>query len=310
VSRVRRFTPPLRFGEGVGASTEAGGLRRSGCAAAPDFTPPAPLSEAERGEKDRRARIVRISALVAVLVSFTACQQRMAHPPLHRPLTESDFYSDKRSARPLEEGVVHRGQILDDDPLVSGLSDDGKKEQTVHIQTDDGKKETKTGPGIPNRTKNFVEKFPFQLTEADLKRGQERYQIYCVPCHGPAGNGRGKIVERGFLEPTSFHTNPVDETEKAFRDRQERENPLRIPLGISRGFAFYQDEATGKDFRIPLREVPVGYIFEVITKGYGGMPEYAAQIPIPDRWRIAAYVRALQLSQNRSETEKALGGKK
>ena len=62
-------------------------------------------------------------------------------------------------------------------------------------------------------------------------------------------------------------------------------------MGYSRGFNFYGQNLT-------LREVPVGYIFEVITKGYGGMPDYASQIPVPDRWRIAAYVRTLQLSQN------------
>ena len=256
-------------------------------------------------------RLVRLAALLAAVLVLTACQQRMAHPPSYRPLTESDFYSDHRSARPLEDGVIHRGQILDDDPLASGLTGEGKKEQTVQILNDDGTpKETKTGPGIPNRKENFVSAFPFQLTEADLKRGQERYQIFCMPCHGPAGNGRGKIVERGFLEPTSFHTHAVDAAEEAFRKRQEQENPLKIPLGMSRGFAFYKDSATGKDFRIPLREVPPGYIFEVIGKGYGGMPEYATQIPIPDRWRIVAYVKALQLSQNRAETEKALGGTK
>jgi len=228
----------------------------------------------------------------------------MASPPSYRPLMETQFYSDHRSSRPLEDGVVHRGQILDDDPLISGLTAEGKREQTVQILNDDGTpKETKTGPGIPNKKENFVSAFPFELTEADLRRGKDRYQIYCVPCHGPAGNGRGRIVERGFLEPPSFHTHSVVEGEEAYRKMQEAKNPVQIPLGYSRGFAFYNQ-------KLPLREVPAGYIFEVITKGYGGMPEYAAQIPIADRWRIAAYVKALQLSQNRTETERALGGKK
>jgi mono/diheme cytochrome c family protein len=250
-------------------------------------------------------------ALVAAVLTFTACQQRMASPPSYRPLMETDFYEDHRSSRPLEQGVVHRAQILDDDPLASGLTAQGKQPQTVQILNEDGTpKEIKTGPGIPNKTSNFVSNFPFKMTEADLKRGQERFQIYCVPCHGPAGNGRGKIVERGFLEPTSFHTHPVDAEEAAFREREFRENPVRIPLGMSRGFAFYKDPATNNYYRLPIREVPVGYIFEVITRGFGGMPEYAAQIPIPDRWRIVAYVRALQLSLNKTEVERALGGKK
>jgi mono/diheme cytochrome c family protein len=235
---------------------------------------------------------VRALAAAVAVLTLAACQQRMAHPPYYRPLAETDFYPDRRSARPLEEGVVHRGQILDDDPLISGLSPAGKLPQTVTILNDDGTpKETKTGPGIPNKVDNFVAAFPFKVTPEDLKRGQQRYQIYCVPCHGTAGNGRGKIVERGFLEPPSFHVNPVDAEEEEFRKRQRKDHRDAIPLGYSRGFNFYR-------VNVPLREVPVGYIFEVISKGYGGMPDYASQVPILDRWRIAAYVRTLQLSQN------------
>ena len=239
-------------------------------------------------------RRVRLLAAALAVLSFAACQQRMAHPPYYRPLQETDFFPDRRSARPLEEGVVHRAQMLDDDPLASGLTAQGKQPQTVSILNEDGTpRETRTGPGIPNKLENFVGVFPFQVTEADLKRGQERYQIFCMPCHGTAGNGRGKIVERGFLEPPSFHVNPVDADEAAYRARQRQDHPDAIPLGYSRGFAFYMPRNPPA-----LREVPVGYIFEVITKGYGGMPEYASQIPVPDRWRIAAYVRTLQLSQN------------
>ena len=236
-------------------------------------------------------RVRAVAAAVAVL-TFAACQQRMAHPPYYRPLQETEFFPDKRASRPLEEGVVHRAQMLDDDPLASGLTPAGKQPQTVSIPNDEGApRETRTGPGIPNKLENFVSVFPFRVSEADLKRGQERYQIFCMPCHGTAGNGRGKIVERGFLEPPSFHLNPVDKDEADFRARQNRDHPGQILLGHSRGFNFYR-------VNVPLRDVPVGYIFEVITKGYGGMPDYASQIPVPDRWRIAAYVRTLQLSQN------------
>ena len=47
----------------------------------------------------------------------------------------------------------------------------------------------------------YVEEFPFEMTQEDLKRGQERFTIYCAVCHGPLGNGQGKIWERGYLEP-------------------------------------------------------------------------------------------------------------
>ena len=63
-----------------------------------------------------------------------------------------------------------------------------------------------------------------------------------------------------------------------------------MPQGYSRGFWRF-----GK--KIALRDVPVGYIFQVITWGYGGMPDHASQVTPEDRWRIAAYIRALQYSQ-------------
>ena len=108
--------------------------------------------------------------------------------------------------------------------------------------------------------------FPFVLTRADLDRGQERYTIYCAVCHDPVGTGNGKIPERGYVKPPNYHTD------------------------ASRGFALYRRT-------VSLRDVPVGYLFEVISRGYGAMPRYANLIPAQDRWRIAAYVRALQLSQ-------------
>jgi len=96
--------------------------------------------------------------------------------------------------------------------------------------------------------------FPFPMTRDLLERGRERYDIFCAPCHGAAGHGRGMVVRRGFKPPPSFHD-----------DR--------------------------------LREARPGHFVDVITRGFGAMPDYAAQLPPPDRWAVTAYVRALQLSQ-------------
>ena len=93
------------------------------------------------------------------------------------------------------------------------------------------------------------------LTTEFLKRGQQRYGIFCAPCHGGLGDGNGMIVQRGYQRPASYH------------------------------------EAR-------LRDMPDGYLFDVITRGFGQMPSYASQVPVDDRWAIVAYVRALQLSQN------------
>ena len=96
---------------------------------------------------------------------------------------------------------------------------------------------------------------PFPATRETLERGRMRFEIYCLPCHGYAGDGDGMIVQRGFLPPPSLH----------------------LPR---------------------LEQAPVGHFFDVITNGLGAMPSYADQIPVPDRWAIVAYIRALQLSQH------------
>lgn len=92
------------------------------------------------------------------------------------------------------------------------------------------------------------------MTREVLTRGQERYEIFCTPCHGFAGYGDGMVVERGFPAPPSFHTAP----------------------------------------RLDMTALQ---IVEVITHGQGTMLPMAERIPPADRWAIAAYVKALQLSQ-------------
>lgn len=151
----------------------------------------------------------------------------MHDQPRVKPLAKSDFFADGRSARPLLEDTVARGQLRDDERLYTG----------------------KTG-------QDFSTEFPFSVDRVLLDRGQERYLIFCAPCHGQVGRGDGSVVRRGFRsKPASFH------------------EPR-------------------------LREKPVGYFVDVIGNGFGAMQDYAAQIPARDRWAIAAYLRALQLSQN------------
>lgn len=95
------------------------------------------------------------------------------------------------------------------------------------------------------------------LTPALLERGQERFRIYCTPCHSELGDGQGMIVQRGFPPPPSYH--------------EER-----------------------------LRNAPTQHLYDVITLGHGAMYPFADRVPSDDRWAIAAYIRALQRSQNAS----------
>jgi hypothetical protein len=164
---------------------------------------------------------------VLALVALAGCRQDMHDQPRFKPLARSDFYSDLRSARPPVEGTVARGQLREDTYFYSGK--------------------------INNNPGGYL---PFPATADVLRRGRERYNIYCAPCHSRLGDGNGIVTSRGFpRKPPSYH-----------------------------------DER--------LRKAPLGYFFDVMTSGFGIMPDYSAQIPARDRWCIAAYIRALQLSQN------------
>jgi mono/diheme cytochrome c family protein len=242
---------------------------------------------------------------------LAGCQQKMAEQPGHRGYEASSFFPNNQGVRPLEVGVVFRGQPPASDPMVTGLSAEGQK---VRVGDPTGKaafdeKSVVAPTGAPDKLENYVKEFPFEITEADLKRGQERFNINCALCHGAAGDANGKIVERGFLRPPSYHTDP----EGKKTDWSTMGQASGLPQGFSRGFFRY-------GIKVAIKDVPVGYIFQVITWGFGGMPEHATQIQPVDRWRIAAYIRALQLSQGatladlpadaKKQAEAALNAKK
>jgi hypothetical protein len=174
-----------------------------------------------------RTLLSACAAMFSILAGGCQIQQDMAHQPKNKPLSPSPFFEDGRSERPLLENTVARGSIADDELFVP-------KESNA---------------------------FPLPLTPELLRRGQERYKIFCTPCHGIQGDANGMVVMRGMKRPPSFHEPPR------------------------------------------LREAPNGYIYDVITNGFGGMLGYSAQIPPADRWAILAYVRALQLSRNAPVSE-------
>ena len=165
-------------------------------------------------------------ALVVALLLAAGCRQDMHDQPKYKPLKSSTFFEDGRDSRPLIPDTVARGHLDDDALLYTG----------------------KSGTA-------FATEFPFPVTRDVLAHGQERFNIYCSPCHDRTGGGDGMIVRRGYRRPPSFHI-----------DR--------------------------------LRGSPPGYFFDVITHGFGAMPDYAAQVPVHDRWAIVSYIRALQLSQH------------
>jgi hypothetical protein len=100
----------------------------------------------------------------------------MHDQPRYRPLAASPFFGDGRSARPLVQGTVARGHLRTD---------------TRYYQGKDGQE--------------FSTEFPMKLTRELLVRGQQRYDIYCAPCHSRTGDGEGMVVQRGFRHPPTFH---------------------------------------------------------------------------------------------------------
>jgi len=184
------------------------------------------------------SKILAASLLVTSIALTSACRLDMHIQPRENPLAKSDFFADQRSARPLVEGTVARGQLHEDTYFYTG--------------------KIGSNPG---------DVMPFPVTREVLERGRERYNIYCAPCHSRVGDGNGFIPSRGFTRmPPSYH----------------------IPR---------------------LQKAPVGYFYDVISNGFGIMPDYASQIAPEDRWKIVAYIRALQLSQNATSADVPAGQK-
>jgi mono/diheme cytochrome c family protein len=132
-----------------------------------------------------RARLSRGSTaavFVLALVLLSGCRSEMYNQARYEPLEPSEFFEDGASARPLVAGTVAR-----DDPR--GGPPPGAAEDVFYSGWEKGK---------------LAETVPFPVDRAVLERGQERYRIYCIPCHGESGDGRGIIVRRGFNPPPPY----------------------------------------------------------------------------------------------------------
>ena len=177
-----------------------------------------------------------VPLLLLAVMATSGCRLDMHVQPRYNPLAKSDFFPDKRAARPLVEGTVARGDLRADTYFYTGK--------------------------IGNNDGDYM---PFPVTHQVLDRGRQQFNIFCAPCHSRVGDGNGFIPTRGFSKrPPSYH---IERLEKA----------------------------------------PIGYFFDVMTNGFGIMMDYSAQIPPRDRWCIAAYIRALQLSQNATRADVPAG---
>jgi len=174
---------------------------------------------------------IHICIGAGIFLALAGCRNDMHDQPRYKPLAASDFFSDHRSARPMVDGTVARGQLRIDEARYTGKIEG-----------------------------NDIDQFPIPIGKADIERGQDRFNVYCTPCHGHLGDGNGMVVLRGYRQAASYYTDK-------------------------------------------LMKAPVGHFFDVITNGFGAMPSYASRVAPDDRWRIIAYIRALQLSESAKITD-------
>lgn len=179
---------------------------------------------------------------VSTLLFVAGCRQDMQNQPRMFPQRGTSFFADHRGARPQVVHTVGRGELDEDSYFYTGVV---------------------TGPnGYREERDEMPSEIP--VTMEVLKRGQERFNVYCTPCHSRVGNGLGEIVMRGYKPAANLH------------------DQVRMAQ-------------------------PLSHYFYVMTHGYGAMPDYSAQIQPQDRWAIAAYIRALQLSQNAAMSDVPAG---
>lgn len=190
-----------------------------------------------------------------------ACRQKMAVQPSLRPDDASSQFSDGQANRPKVPGTIARGQLRTDRYFFAGKQPGRSENWGLSLLSLGAERFNLLALyAAAQSSERFVDSFPFPITKEVIEHGRDRFMIYCVVCHDPAGTGRGPIVQRGYTPPPSYH--------------------------IER-----------------LRTAPVGHFFDVITNGYGSMPDYKQQVPPRDRWAIIAYIRALQLSRHFPEKE-------
>jgi mono/diheme cytochrome c family protein len=197
-------------------------------------------------------------ALLFIGVAMAGCRrEQMGDGSYQKPFKPTDFFADHNSARPLVEGTVAR----------SGIENDAYEydRTAMSVTAMDAAAAPVTAAA------DFPANFPKdgEALKRALERGQERFNIYCAVCHGRTGAGDGMIVQRGFIRPPAYY--PLAGDVKGNPDLYRRE--------------------------VNLLSVPPGYFYDKITNGYGAMFSYAARVEPEDRWRIAAYIRVLQVSQ-------------
>ena len=187
-----------------------------------------------------------LAATTGALFLLTGCHIDMWVQKKDKPQSASEFFADGAGSRPPVAHTIARGGLKTDEEYFTGYTGG-------HVEGD-----KLVGAQYVDAIPMAAYKAFDNDTHKMLARGQDRFDIFCSPCHGKVGDGKGMIALRGF-------------------------NSKR-PVGN-----YHTDR---------LRKMPIGHFYDVITNGYGTMTPRAFQVEQPDRWAIAAYIRVLQTSQD------------
>lgn len=144
-------------------------------------------------------RLIIFAFLIFTFSFATACRYDMQDQPKYEPYQKSDFFADDKAMRDPVEGTVARGQLHENKAFWTGKKENADPNAQVQTTTD------ASGNTLVSSFPNDIEKIPVPVTKELVDRGQDRYNIYCIVCHGAVGNGDGMVVRRGFPQPPTYH---------------------------------------------------------------------------------------------------------
>jgi mono/diheme cytochrome c family protein len=147
----------------------------------------------------RIPRAVVLAFVVPILAFASACRYDMQDQPRLKYYKQSDFFADKRGSRDQVENTIARGHLNDNKAFYTGKIDNPNPNAPAATATD------ANGNTVVTSFPNDVDAFPVPVTKELIDRGQERFNIFCIVCHGPLGRGDGMVVRRGFPKPPTYH---------------------------------------------------------------------------------------------------------
>lgn len=150
-------------------------------------------------EKGNMARRALFAFCLCTFAFGAACRYDMQDQPRYKYYKKSEFFADNRASRDLPDGTVARGLLKENKGLYTGKIDNPNANAQVQTATD------ASGNTVVASFPNDIDEFPLPVTKELIDRGQDRFNIYCIVCHGPLGNGDGMVVRRGFSKPPTYH---------------------------------------------------------------------------------------------------------